>query len=67
MGAIHFVKNGAPTVMRWPVTHSDSVGKSVATRMNIAATSRIQLLTRNANSRESHESSSLRERRSGRR
>ncbi|PYR68262.1 MAG: hypothetical protein DMF88_09970 [Acidobacteria bacterium] len=54
-----------PTVSRWPVTASLSVGNIVAKRTNSAANSRIQLLTRNAASREDHESSSLRERSSG--
>src|SRR5712692_5830253 len=67
IGVIHLLKNGGPTVMRWPVTHSDSVGNSVAVRMKKAADSRIQLLIRKANSREIQESSSLRLRRSGRR
>src|SRR5581483_3718935 len=65
IGVIHWLKNGGPTVMRSPVTASDSVGNSVATRMKNAAESRIQLLRRNAYSRESHESSDARERKSG--
>jgi hypothetical protein len=59
------LKNGGPTVMRSLATHSEMVGNIVAVRMNSAAPRRIQLLRRNAYSRDSHESSSLRERRSG--
>ena len=60
MGSIHLLKNGCATAMRLPVTASLSVGNIVANRMKNAENSRIQLLTRNAASREIHESSSLR-------
>ena len=66
-GAIVLLKNGGPTVMRSCAIHSDSVGNIVAVRMKSARRGRIQLLRRKANSRDSHESSSLRERKSGRR
>src|SRR5678816_2623470 len=65
MGSIHLLKNGGPTVRRSPVTASLRVGNIVANRTNSAANSRIQLFTRNAASRDTHESSSLRERSSG--
>src|SRR5438445_8777691 len=67
IGSSHLLKNGGPTVSRSPITASLSVGNIVAKRTNIAENSRIQLLTRNAASRDTHESSSLRARSSGRR
>ena len=60
IGAIHLLKKGGPTVSRSPVIASLSVGNIVANRTNSAENSRIQLLTRNAASRDTHESSSLR-------
>ena len=66
-GSIHLLKNGGPTVSRCPATASLSDGNIVANRTNIAENSRIQLLTRNAASRDTHESSSCRARSSGRR
>ena len=65
IGIIHLLKNGGPTVMRWPVTASLSVGNIVAKRMKNAENSRIQLFARNAASRDAHDSSSLRARSSG--
>src|SRR5580693_10550349 len=65
IGTIHLLKNGGPTVIRWPVSASDSVGNIVANMMKKAAKSRIQLLTVKAASRDSHESSRARERSSG--
>ncbi len=65
IGTIHFVKNGAATVRRSPVIASLSVGNIVANRMKNAQNSRIQLFRRNAASRETYESSSLRAFRSG--
>ena len=67
IGTIQTLKNGPATVRRSPVTASLSVGNIVAKRMKNAQNSRIQLLARNAASRETHESSSLRALRSGRR
>src|SRR5437899_3322079 len=67
IGTIHLLKNGCATVMRCPVTASLSVGNIVAKRMKKAENRRIQLLRRNAASRDTHESSSLRALRSGRR
>ena len=60
IGAIHLLKNGAATVSRSPVTASLSVGNIVANSTKNAENSRIQLFTRNAASRDTHESSSLR-------
>ena len=65
IGAIHLLKNGAATVRRVPVTASLSVGNIVPNRMKNAENSRIQLFTMNAASRETHESSSLRDLSSG--
>src|SRR5580765_4755003 len=59
IGSIHLLKNGGPTVSRVPVTASLSVGNIVAKATKNAQNSRIQLLTRKAASRETHESSSL--------
>jgi hypothetical protein len=67
IGAIHLLKNGGPTVSRSPVTASLKVGNIVAKSTNSAQKSRIQLFARNAASRDSQESSSWRDRRSGRR
>ena len=65
IGSIHLLKNGGPTVSRSPVTASLSVGNIVANSTKNAENSRIQLLARNAASRDTHESSSLRARSSG--
>ena len=65
IGSIHLLKNGGPTVRRSPVTASLSVGNIVANSTKNAENSRIQLFARNAASRETQESSSLRERSSG--
>ena len=65
IGTIHLLKNGAATVNRSPVTASLSVGNIVANRMKNAEKSRIQLLARNAASRDAHESSSCRDLSSG--
>jgi len=67
IGSIHLLKNVEPTVRRSPVTASLNVGNIVANSTNSAAKSRIQLFTRNAASRDTQESSSLRERSSGNR
>ncbi len=65
IGSIHVLKNGGPTVSRSPVTTSLNVGNIVAKSTKNAEKSRIQLFARNAASRETHESSSLRDRSSG--
>ncbi len=66
-GTIHLLKNGGPTVSRSPLTASAIVGNIVAKRMKNAAKTRIQLLARNAASRDIQDSSSLRAFSSGRR
>ena len=60
IGSIHLLKNGALTVMRSPVTASLIVGNIVAKATKNAENSMIQLLARNAASRDAHESRSLR-------
>ena len=65
IGTIQRLKNGGPMVMRSPVTASLSVGNIVANSTKNAQNSRIQLFTRNAASRDAHESSSLLARSSG--
>src|SRR5215210_3813348 len=67
IGSIHLLKNGGPTVRRSPRSASLSVGNIVANRTKNAENNRIQLLARNAASRDIHESSSLRAFSSGRR
>src|ERR1700730_13931710 len=57
-GSIHFVKKGGPTVSRSPVIASLRVGNIVANSTKNAQNSRIQLFSRNAASRDIHESSS---------
>ena len=58
IGAIQRLKNGGPTVRRFPVSASLRVGNIVPKSTSIAAISRIQLLATNAASRETHESRS---------
>ena len=65
IGIIHLLKNGGPTVIRTPVTASLIVGNSVANRIKNAEKSRIQLFNKNAASRDTQDSRSLRARRSG--
>src|SRR5688572_31131587 len=65
IGSIHRLKNGGPTVRRSPVSASLIVGNMVANSTKKAQNNRIQLLTRNAASREAHESSSLLDRSKG--
>ena len=65
IGTIHRLKNGADTVMRSWNSASDSVGNIVANSMKNAANSRIQLLARNAPSRDSQESRRARDLSSG--
>src|SRR5580765_1775829 len=67
IGVIHLLKKGPATVSRLPVTASLSVGNIVPNSTKNAENSRIQLLTRNAASRDIHESRSLRAFKSGRR
>ncbi len=60
IGSIHLLKNDGPTVSRSPRIASLNVGYIVANRTKNAENRRIQLLARNAASRDAHESSSLR-------
>src|SRR5205085_12220140 len=56
-GMLTRLKNGGPTVTLVPCTHSDSTGKSVPHRTVKQATSRIRLLNRKLDSRETSDSS----------
>ena len=67
IGSIHLVKNGGPTVSLAPVTASLSVGNIVANNTKTAENSRIQLFAKNAASRDTQDSSSLRALNSGNR
>ncbi len=57
MGIFTRLKNGGPTLIFVPRTDSDSTGKSVPARTATQATSRIRLLNRKLDSRETRESS----------
>ena len=50
-GMLTVLKNGGPTVILWPVTHSDSTGKSVPHSTAKAMPQSTRLLYRNAASR----------------
>ena len=65
IGSIHLLKKGALTVIRSPVMASLIVGNIVANATKNAENSMIQLFARNAASRETHESRSLRDLSSG--
>ena len=52
MGILTLLKNGAPTLILDPATHSERTGKSVPERTATQATSRIKLLNRKLDSRE---------------
>ncbi len=65
IGTIQRLKNGGPTVRRFPVNASLSVGNIVANSTKSAEKRRIQLFATKAASREIHESSSWRGLRSG--
>ena len=67
MGRIHLLKNGGPTVRRSPMIASLKVGNIVANRTKKAENSSTQLFARKAASRDTHESSSCRDCRRGRR
>src|SRR5215471_880138 len=56
-GMFTLLKNGAPTLMREPVNHSEKTGKSVPERTATQATRRTRLLNRKLDSRETSESS----------
>jgi len=55
-GIFTLLKNGAPTLMRDPVNHSEKTGKSVPDRIAMHATSSTRLLNRKLDSRETIES-----------
>ena len=57
MGIFTVLKNGAPTLIFEPRTASESTGKSVPEITATQATSRIRLLNRKLDSRETSESS----------
>src|SRR5262247_3678527 len=56
-GIFTLLKNGAPTLIREPVNHSEKTGKSVPESTATQATSRTRLLKRKLDSRETSESS----------
>src|SRR5215813_6980882 len=55
-GMLTLLKNGAPTLMRFPVNHSEKTGNSVPERIAMQATKRTRLLKRKLDSRETIES-----------
>src|ERR1700687_3064495 len=56
IGMFTLLKNGAPTLMRDPENHSEKTGNSVPDRTATQETSRIRLLNRKLDSRETIES-----------
>src|SRR3984957_20120318 len=56
MGIFTLLKNGVPTLMRSPVNHSEKTGKSVPDKTAMQETSKIKLLKRKLDSRETMES-----------
>src|ERR1700683_3609173 len=57
MGIFTLLKKGGPTLILLPTTHSESTGKSVPHRTAKQAASRIKLLNRKLDSRETSASS----------
>ena len=57
MGMFTLLKNGGPTLILLPETHSERTGKSVPHSTAKQAASRIRLLNRKLDSRETSESS----------
>src|SRR6202162_4403071 len=57
MGIFTLLKNGGPTLILFPTTHSASTGKSVPHRTAKQAASKIKLLKRKLDSRDTSESS----------
>src|ERR1700724_1691227 len=55
IGIFTLLKNGVPTLMRSPVNHSEKTGKSVQDRTAWLETSKIKLLNRKLDSRETME------------
>src|SRR5438445_4454626 len=66
-GALTRLKNGGPTVIFTPRTHSEITGNTVPQKIVKQMPSRIRLLNRNAASREKNDSSWFSERSSGNR
>jgi hypothetical protein len=58
-GVIHWLKNSGFTETRSPLKASVMVGNIVTNQTKTAQASRIQLLTRNANSRDQNDSNEL--------
>src|SRR5947207_5394172 len=56
-GIFTLLKNGAPTLIRDPVNHSENTGNSVPDNTATQATSKTRLLNRKLDSRETSESS----------
>ena len=67
IGTIQVLKNGGPTVIRWPVTASLMVGNIVANRIKNGENRSTQLFNRKAASRDAHDSKSFLARRRGNR
>ncbi len=57
IGMFTLLKNGAPTLMREPDSHSENTGNSVPESTATQDTSRIRLLNKKLDSRETMESS----------
>src|ERR1700738_740524 len=57
MGILTLLKNGAPTLMREPESHSENTGNRVPERTAMQETSKIRLLKRKLDSRDTIESS----------
>src|SRR5271157_4775723 len=57
MGTFTLLKNGGPTLILLPTTHSDNTGKSVPQRTAKHAARRTRLLKRKLDSRDTSESS----------
>src|SRR3984893_19524087 len=66
MGRLIVLKNGTPTLIFVPRTHSESTGNKVPEITAMQATSRIRLLNRKLDSRETSDSSVLSLRRESR-
>src|SRR5271154_4935582 len=63
IGTVTLLKNGGPTLILLPCTHSDSTGNSVPHKIAKQAASSTRLLKRKLDSRETSESSWLSPRR----
>src|SRR6266436_8572191 len=56
-GMVTLLKNGGPTLILYPLTHSDRMGNSVPQRMANVTASNTRLLNRKLDSRETSDSS----------